>query len=133
MFKLGFPNRRHFLKHMAGLSLMSLPGMHFIQSIRAAETKLKKDNKSVVIFWMGGGPPTIDLWDLKYGEATAFDDEPIETSADGVKISPYMPKIAEQFKNLVAIRSLSTSEGDHMRGTQLMHTARTPNPVVTYP
>jgi hypothetical protein len=126
-------NRRHFLKHMAGLSAMALPGMQFIQNIRAAQTKLQKDNKSVVIFWMGGGPPTIDLWDLKYGEATAFDDEPIETSADGVKISPYMPKIAEQFKNLVAVRSLSTSEGDHARGTTLMHTGRTPNPVVTYP
>jgi hypothetical protein len=126
-------NRRHFLKHMAGLSAMALPGMQFVQNIRAAAPQMKKDNKSVVIFWMGGGPPTIDLWDLKYGEATAFDDEPIETSADGVKISPYMPKIAEQFKHLVAVRSLSTSEGDHMRGTQLMHTGRTPNPVVTYP
>jgi len=126
-------NRRHFLKHMAGLSAMALPGMQFVQNIRAAAPQLKKDNKSVVIFWMGGGPPTIDLWDLKYGEATAFDDEPIETSADGVKISPYMPKIAEQFKHLIAVRSLSTSEGDHNRGTILMHTGRTPNPVVTYP
>jgi hypothetical protein len=44
-----------------------------------------------------------------------------------------MPKIAEQFKHLVAVRSLSTSEGDHARGTTLMHTSRTPNPVVTYP
>jgi len=126
-------NRRHFMKHMAGFSLMSLPGFQFIQNLRAAQPQLKKDNKSVIIMWMGGGPPTIDLWDLKYGAATAFDDEPIETSADGVKISPYMPKIAEQFKNLVAVRSLSTTEGDHARGTQLMHTAKTPSPVVTYP
>jgi hypothetical protein len=107
--------------------------MQFLNTIRAATPQLKKDNKSVIVMWMGGGPPTIDLWDLKYGAATAFDDEPIETSADGVKISPFMPKIAEQFKHLVAVRSLSTSEGDHMRGTQLMHTGRTPNPVVTYP
>jgi len=127
-------NRRHFLKHMAGLSAtMALPGMQFIQNLRAATPQLKKENKSLIIAWFGGGYPSIDLLDLKYGEATAFDDEPIETSADGVKISPYLPKVAEQFKNLVAIRSLSTSEGDHMRGTQLMHTGRTPNPVVTYP
>jgi hypothetical protein len=126
-------NRRHFLKHAAGASLMSLPAMQFVQNLKAATPQLQRDGKSLIIFWMGGGPPTIDLWDLKYGAPTAFDDEPIETSAEGVKISPYMPKIAEQFKNLVAIRSLSTTEGDHMRGTQLMHTGKTPSPVVAYP
>jgi hypothetical protein len=133
MFGFSSYNRRHFLKHMAGLSLMSLPTFQFLQNLRAATPKLQKEGKSLIVLWMGGGPPTIDLWDLKYGEATAFDDEPMQTSADGVKISPYMPKVAEQFKHLVAVRSLSTSEGDHNRGTVLMKTGRTPNPVVTYP
>lgn len=136
MFSLGFPtfNRRHFLKHMAGFSAtLALPMMSFVRNLRAAAPQMKKDGKSIIVLWMSGGPPTIDLWDLKYGEATAFDDEPIDTAADGVQISPYMPKVAEQFKNLVAVRSLSTSEGDHGRGTTLMHTGRTPNPVVTYP
>ena len=29
-------NRRHFLKHLAGLSALALPGMQFVQSLRAA-------------------------------------------------------------------------------------------------
>ena len=38
-----------------------------LSGLRAAEEKLKKDNKSLVIFWMGGGPSHMDLWDLKPG------------------------------------------------------------------
>src|SRR4051812_1943368 len=39
------PNRRHFLKHMAGLSLMAVPGMQFVNGLRAAEKNLKKAHK----------------------------------------------------------------------------------------
>jgi hypothetical protein len=44
-----------------------------------------------------------------------------------------MPLTARQMNNLVIIRSLSTREGDHNRGTQLMHTAYTPNPAIDFP
>jgi hypothetical protein len=36
-------------------------------------------------------------------------------------------------RHLAIIRSLSTSEGDHTRGRQLMHTAYTPNPAIAFP
>ena len=54
-------NRRHFMQHMAGASAMMLPAAKFMQGIRAAESKLKKENKSLIIFWMGGGPSHMDL------------------------------------------------------------------------
>jgi hypothetical protein len=126
-------NRRHFLKHVAGASAIALPSMHFLNGIRAAEEKLKKENKSLVIFWMGGGPSHMDLWDLKPGESTGGEFKPIKTSASGVEISEVLPTVAEQFKNLVAIRSLVTNEGSHDRGTVLMNTGRQPSPVVQYP
>ena len=37
-------NRRHFLKHMAGLSLMALPAFRFLQGIHAFADTLKKNN-----------------------------------------------------------------------------------------
>ena len=64
MFSLGFPslNRRHFLKHVAGFSAtLALPMMNFVRNIRAAAPQLKKDGKSIIVLWMGGGPPVI-LW-----------------------------------------------------------------------
>ncbi|GIW83050.1 MAG: hypothetical protein KatS3mg105_4857 [Gemmatales bacterium] len=128
-------SRRHFMKHMAaGFSALALPSFQFISGLRAAAPELKKKGKSIIILWMSGGPPTIDLWDLKPGAPTNFEDyEPVPTAAEGIKISPFLPKVASQMKELVIIRSLSTNEGSHDRGTQLMHTSRAPNPVVTYP
>jgi hypothetical protein len=129
----GGMNRRHFLQHVAGASALALPGMQFIQGLRAAEDTLKKEHKSLVIFWMGGGPSHMDTWDLKPGESTGGEFKQIDTAASGVKISELLPTIADQMKNLSIIRSLVTNEGSHERGTTLMNTGRQPNPVVSYP
>ncbi|MCS6851952.1 MAG: DUF1501 domain-containing protein [Gemmataceae bacterium] len=127
-------NRRHFLQHVAGFSAgMALPGMQFLQQLRAAAPTLKKENKSLIILWMGGGPSTIDLWDLKPGSPNGGEFKPIKTTADGIEISEHLPTVASQFKHLSVIRSLVTNEGDHNRGTILMNTGRPPSPVVSYP
>jgi hypothetical protein len=126
-------NRRHFLQHVAGASALALPSLQFIQSLRAAQTTLKKENKSLIILWMGGGPTHMDLWDLKPGAPTGGEFKPINTAASGVQISELLPNVAKQFKNLAIVRSLVTNEGSHERGTVLMNTGRQPNPVVQYP
>jgi hypothetical protein len=126
-------NRRHFLKHLAGLSAMALPGMQFIQGLRAAAPALKKDNKSLIVLWMSGGPPTIDIWDLKPGEPTGGEFKTMRTSASGVQICEHMPQTAKQMKHLAIVRSLVSNEGDHNRGRILMHTSRTPSPIVNFP
>ena len=129
----GGMDRRHFLKHVATASALAMPGMQFLQGLRAAAPKLKKENKSVIILWMGGGPATIDLWDLKPGEQTGGEFKPIKTPASGVEISEILPTVASQFKHLSIVRSLMTNEGSHERGTVLMNTGRQPSPVVQYP
>ena len=125
--------RRHFLTHVAGASALAVPGMQFLSGLKAAEAKLKKENKSLIILWMGGGPSHMDLWDLKPGEQTGGEFKPIKTKADGVEISEVLPTVASQFANLSIVRSLVTNEGSHERGTVLMNTGRQPNPVVQYP
>jgi hypothetical protein len=126
-------NRRHFLKHVAGYSALALPGLAFLQTINANAQVLRRNNKSVIIMWMGGGPATIDIWDLKPGRPTGGEFRAINTTAPGVQICEHMPKVAEQMRHLAIIRSLTTTEGDHMRGRILMHTAYTPNPSVQHP
>ena len=126
-------DRRHFMKHVAGYSLAALPGLEFIRNIQANAQQLRRNNKSVIILWMQGGPASIDIWDLKPGRPTGGEFRTMRTTAPGVEISEYMPKTAEQFRHLVAIRSLTTTEGDHARGSQLMHTSYTPNPAIAFP
>ncbi len=125
--------RRHFMTHVAGASALAVPGLQFLNGLKAAEAKLKKENKSLIILWMGGGPSHMDLWDLKPEAQTGGEFKPIKTKADGVEISEVLPTVASQFANLSIVRSLVTNEGSHDRGTTLMNTGRQPNPVVQYP
>lgn len=126
-------NRRHFLSHVAGLSALALPGMNFMRAIAKDGPELKKKGKSLIVLWMSGGPSTIDLWDLKPGAPTGGEFKPMGTAVSGIQISQHLPTVAKQMKNLSIIRSLTTREGDHQRGTFLMNTGRSPSPVVNYP
>jgi hypothetical protein len=126
-------NRRHFLKHVAGYSLMAAPALHFLHTIQANAQQMRRNNKALIIMWMGGGPATIDIWDLKPGQPTGGEFRAIDTTAQGVQISEHMPQTAQQMRNLAIIRSLTTTEGDHNRGTTLMHTSYTPNPALAFP
>jgi hypothetical protein len=126
-------NRRHFLTHVAGASALAIPGLQFWNGLRSAEARLKKEAKSLIILWMGGGPTHMDTWDLKPGDPNGGEFKPIKTSAAGVEISELLPQTAKQMKHLSIIRSLVTNEGSHDRGTVLMNTGKQPNPIVQYP
>jgi hypothetical protein len=129
----GISDRRHFLTHVAGASALAVPGLNFINQLSAGAAEMKKKNKSLIVLWMGGGPSTIDLWDMKPGSANGGEHKPVSTAASGVQITEHMPKVGKQMKNLSLIRSLTTSEGDHNRGTFLMSTGRVPNPLTEFP
>lgn len=126
-------NRRHFLSHVAGASALTIPGMQFLSGLQAATPQLKKEHKSLVIFWMGGGPSHMDTWDLKPGNQNGGEFKTIKTPASGVEISEILPTIASQFNHLSIVRSLVTNEGSHERGTTLMNTGRPPSPIVPFP
>jgi hypothetical protein len=126
-------NRRHFLKHVATASAMAVPSLKFLQGLRAAGAQLRKQNKSLIILWMGGGPSHMDLWDLKRGEQTSGEFTPIKTPVSGIEVSEILPTVARQFKHLSIVRSLVTNEGSHDRGTVLMNTGHQPSPVVQHP
>jgi hypothetical protein len=126
-------DRRHFLKHLAGLSALAWPAAGLLGQMRAAAPLLKKNQKSLIVLWMNGGPPTIDLWDLKPGAPTGGEFKPIPTTVPGMQICEHLPGLAKQMQHLALVRSLVSEEGDHQRGRVLMHTAQKPSPIVNYP
>jgi hypothetical protein len=126
-------SRRHFLSHLAGAAALAGPATSFTNSILANAADLKKRHKSAILLWMGGGPSTIDLWDLKPGSATGGPFKQIATTADGVAICEHLPLMAQQMHQMAIVRSMSTREADHMRGRYYMHTGYVPNPNVTHP
>ena len=127
-------SRRHFLGHLATTSLM-VPAMQFVEALRANAETVRKANKSCILLWMGGGPSQLDTWDLKpESERNGGEFKPIATSAGpDVMICEHLPTVARQMKHLSIVRSLNTKEGNHDRGTYLMHTGYAPNPTVVHP
>jgi hypothetical protein len=82
---------------------------------------------------MPGGPSQIDTFDLKPEHENGGEFQEIDTNVSGVRFSEHLPKLAAQADSLAIIRSLSTSEGDHNRRTDLMHTGHRPGGPISYP
>ena len=120
------------MQHLAGASAMAIPAISLTNLLRANADELKRQNKSAILLWMSGGPPTIDIWDLKPGATTGGPFKPISTTGD-MQISEHMPLMAEQMKHMSIVRSMSTREADHMRGRYYIHTGYVPNPNVEHP
>jgi hypothetical protein len=125
-------HRRRFLQ-AAGLSLAGFSFSGWMPALADAVASSPSRRRHCVLLWMPGGPSQMDTFDLKPGHKNGGPFQEIETSVPGLKISEHLPKLAAQAENLAIIRSLSTAEGDHSRGTYLMHTGHKPGGPITFP
>lgn len=125
-------SRRHFMTHLAGATALTVPALTLGGAISANADTMRKNNKSAIMLWMSGGPSTMDIWDLKPGAATGGPFRPIATTGEG-QICEHMPLTAQQMHNLSIVRSMSTREADHGRGSYYMHTGYVPNPNIEHP
>ncbi len=124
--------RRHFMNHLAGSSAAVGAALTMGNSIYANAETMRKNRKSAILLWMGGGPATIDIWDLKPGAPTGGPFKPISTTGD-MQICEHMPMMAQQMKHMSIVRSMATREADHQRGRYYMHTGFVPNPNIEHP
>jgi hypothetical protein len=125
-------NRRHFLEHIGGLAALASTSYAFGHSIIENASKLRKQEKSAILIWLGGGPPTIDMWDLKPNTKNGGPFKPISTTGD-FQICEHLPLLAQLGDSFSLIRSMSTQEADHERGAYYMHTGFKPSPTVQHP
>ena len=123
--------RRDALKLAAGLGLsFVLPGM----GVRAAERRGSERPMSLITLWMAGGPSQLETWDPHPGTAHSHDQvTAIKTTNPDVQISSLLPNMAEQMHRLTVVRSLTSKEGDHERGTYFVQTGYRPDPTVVHP
>lgn len=124
--------RRRFVEHFAkavfGVSLLPASGV-----VRAAETKIGGKAKSVIFLYMRGGISHIDTFDPKPGKPEMGGVRAIATSADGVQISEWFPRMAKQMHHVALVRSMTSTQGIHDRGTYLAHTSYFMTPTITHP
>jgi len=129
LLRSGEITRRDFAAKTASSLLgVGLLGNALTGTARAAfegSSKLKQvaTAKNVIYLYMGGGQSHMDTWDPKEGVETAGPTKPIKTSADGVRISEYLPLTAKQMHHGTVINSLSSTQGAHEQGNYMMHTS----------
>jgi hypothetical protein len=102
-------------------------------SALAANVAQKKQDRACILLWMGGGPSQLDTFDPKPDHKNGGPVKAIKTAVPGIQISEYLPKLAQQTKDMAIFRGMTSKEGDHGRATQLMMTGYRPSEAVRYP
>jgi len=86
-----------------------------------------------ILLWMTGGPTQTDTFDMKPGHTNGGQFKEVATKVPGLRFSEHLPKLGEMADRLAVVRSLSTKEGDHGRGTFVVRTGQKPLGPIQYP
>jgi len=129
--------RRDFLRiGTAGLFGLGLPQLLELEArAHAASPARERRAQSVIFVWLSGGPPTIDMWDLKPHAPDGIRGEfrSIATRAGGVQICEHLPRMAAVMDQCTLVRSLGHTIPEHGLATTFMTTGNRPTPVLRYP
>ncbi|MEX0718955.1 MAG: DUF1501 domain-containing protein [Planctomycetaceae bacterium] len=105
-------SRRSFLQ-VGGLALggLSLPGLLRAEAVAGA----RATGKSVINIFLSGGPPHIDMFDLKPAAPAEYRGEfaPIATNVPGMEICELMPELAGIADRYTVVRSLTGVKNEH--------------------
>lgn len=115
--------RRSFIQ--AGVLGIGGLGLSQLLALRATGAdSSKRRNKSVILFWLSGGPGHMETWDPK-PEAPAEYRGPlgsIATNVAGVRFGELMPRLAGMMDRVSILRTVNHGSGDHTKGNHWMLT-----------
>ncbi len=125
--------RRSFIKNTAGslLGVSMLPSLEHMFSGKAlavgegsATQKQVATARNVIFLYMSGGMSHLDTFDVKPDNKEVMGPtKAIKTSADGVQLSEYLPRLAKHGHNLCLVNSVATNTAAHEQANYFMHTS----------
>src|SRR5262249_14021736 len=126
--------RRDFLR-VGSAGLLGLTLADLLRHEAHSKPGKRAKAQSVILLWLGGGPATIDLWDLKPDAPDSVRGEfkPVPTRAPGVHICEHLPKVAEVMDRACLVRSLQHGITAHGPGTVYMATGHAPSAALEHP
>ena len=126
--------RRDMLRHLGlGLGLVGSSCATWVPALAAKLADDPRRRRHCILLWMSGGPSQTDTFDMKAGHANGGAFKEVATSVPGLRFSEHFSQLGKHADRLAVIRSLSTKEGDHARGTHLVRTGHPPMANVAYP
>jgi len=100
---------------MSALGGLSLAQLMQLQSASGAGDSAFRDRKSVILFWLSGGPSQLDMWDPKPDAPSEIRGPygSISTKLPGVRFSEHLPLQASIADKLSVIRSVDCRASNH--------------------
>ncbi len=127
-------NRRDFMR-VGGLSMSGLTLAQWL-NMRAYGQVQQAKAKSVIQFFMLGGPTHLDTWDPKPEAGSDYCGplkNPIQTNVPGVRIGELLPLSARQADKYSIIRSYNHQDFGHETGAYTVATGALPAGELVYP
>lgn len=116
-------SRRTALKAgFLGLAGLTLADLHRLRAEGAAQ----KNDKSVILIWLDGGPSQLETYDPKPDAPVEYRGPfgVVKTNVPGIVLSETLPEHAKHADKMAFIRSLHHGTGDHFAGAHWMLTGR---------
>src|SRR6186713_852772 len=107
--------RRDFLR-IGGLGLCGVGALDLFRAQATAAGSTAKA-KQMIVCWLGGGPPHLDMFDTKPETTEDYRGifKPIDTKLPGLQVGELLPEMAKRADKYTVIRSVTTMNkpGDH--------------------
>jgi hypothetical protein len=120
-------NRRDFI-YRVGMTGMSLP---FLNATGASAKTAQA--KSVIYIFLNGGLSQYDSFNVDVDPSVLGKSSIIKSNVDGVRVSHYYPKLAQQMDQILVLNAMKTNQGAHPAGIYKMLTSYNPRATVTHP
>jgi len=130
----GAVRRRDFLKQLTlGAGALGAVQLGWRDLLIAQAAELRKQQRSMILLWMDGGPSQFESFNPKPGSDNQGPATTIATKLPGVQFAEFWPKVANVADKISFIRSMRSGEADHFRAIKLVRSGYPINPTIAYP
>jgi Protein of unknown function (DUF1501) len=118
--------RRGFLAGLFGLGTLGMADLLKMQAVASPSTP--NDDTAVILCWLPGGPPHMEMYDLKPDAPAEYrgDFKPIRTNVPGIDVGEHLPMHAKCADRYAIVRSIHHTFSDHGGGHKHFLTGRDP-------
>jgi hypothetical protein len=130
----GTAGRRDFLQQLCvGAGAVGAAHIGWRDLLIAQADELRKQQRSMILLWMDGGPSQFESFNPKIGSTNQGPAKAISTKLPGIEFAEFWPNVASVADKISFIRSMRSGEADHFRAIKLVRSGYPINPAIAYP